>query len=224
LEAWLYIYLGNFKTRCLKSDARKCFPPLCNCAVAWRCRPICQARLTCSCNSALVTDAWNEWTFEVVDIVLPKGPAKIQPSCVFWRFGCSEDLTWPTHIRFQNKSTPIKRSISNNMWNRGSAKRMLCGKLNLSRAEETAGILSVTWSVTMHSITAVYELSRDCNLILTMWLDEVTVPLTPEIETFSGRVSKPRASTNFLATNSLAIRNPTRLDMSCASRRCRRRT
>ena len=50
----------------------------------------------------------------------------------------------------------------------------------------------------MHSIIVVYELSRDCNLILTMWLDEITVPLTPEIETFNGRVSKPRISTNFL--------------------------
>jgi len=77
---------------------------------------ICQARLTCSCNSALVTDAWSEWTLAVVDIVLFKWPAKIQPSCVFWRVGClSEDLTWPTHIRFQNKSTPIKRSISDDM-------------------------------------------------------------------------------------------------------------
>jgi len=42
--------------------------------------------------------------------------------------------------------------------------------------------------------------SRDCNLILITWLDEVTVPLTPEIEIFSGRVSKPRASINFLDT------------------------
>ena len=170
-----------------------------NCAIAWGISSIFQARLTCSCNSALVTDAWNEWTFEAVDMVSSNRPAKIQPSRVFWRIGClSEDLTCPTHIRFQNKSTPIKRSTSDNMWNRGSTKRMLRGKLNLSRAEETAGILSVIWSVTVHSIAAVYELSRDCNLILTTWLDEVTVLLTPEIETFNGRVSKPRPSTNFL--------------------------
>ena len=47
------------------------------------------------------------------------------------------------------------------------AKRMLRGRLNLSRSKENVGILSVIRSVTMHSIAAVYELSRDCNLIPT---------------------------------------------------------
>jgi len=28
----------------------------------------------------------------------------------------------------------------------------------------------------MHSIAVVYELSRDYNLILNMWLDEITMP------------------------------------------------
>jgi len=55
------------------------------------------------------------------------------------------------------------------MWNCGSAKRMLRGNLNLSRSEETAGILLVTWSITIRSIAAMYELSRDCNLILRDW-------------------------------------------------------
>ena len=38
-EAWLYIYSENFETRCPKSNARKYFPPLCNCPIAQRCRP-----------------------------------------------------------------------------------------------------------------------------------------------------------------------------------------
>jgi len=82
--------------------------------------------------------------------------------------------TWPTHIRFQNKFTPIKRSISDDMWNHGSAKRMLRGRLNLFRPKENVGILPAIQSVTIHSIAAVYELSRDCNLIPTTWLVEIT--------------------------------------------------
>ena len=124
--------------------------------IVWLRGDVVQARLTCSCNSALVTDAWSEWTLAVVDIMLSKWPAKIQLSRVFWRVGClSEDLTWLTHIRFQNKSTPIKRSISDDMWNRGSTKWMLRGKLNLSRPKENVGILPVIRSITMHSIAAV---------------------------------------------------------------------
>jgi len=38
-ETWLYIYTQNFETRCLKSDARKYFPSLCNYPIAQRCRP-----------------------------------------------------------------------------------------------------------------------------------------------------------------------------------------
>jgi len=182
---------------------------------------ICQARLTCSCNSALVTDAWSKWTLAAVDMVLSKRSAKIQPSRVFWRVGClSEDLTWPTHIRFQNKSTPIKRSISDDMWNHGSAKRMLRGRLNLFRPKENVGILSAIRSVTMHSIAAVYELIRDCNLIPTTWLVEITVPLTPQIERWT---RKPRELLQISwLRSSLVIRNPTGLDTPCASRRCRR--
>jgi len=103
-EAWLYIYPENFETRCLKSDSRTYFSLLSNCPIAQRCRPF----------------ARHDWYVRVIlhwlrtretsellkrSIWCSKRPVKIQPSCVFWRVGClSEDLTWPTHIRFQNNS------------------------------------------------------------------------------------------------------------------------
>jgi len=104
-EVWLYIYPENFETRCLKSDARKYFPPLSDCAEM---SSICQARLICSCNSALVRTRETCEPLRRSVWCYPNDPPKSSSvvfSVVFWRVGClSEDLTWPT----DSKTTPLR--------------------------------------------------------------------------------------------------------------------
>jgi len=163
-EIWLYIYTQNFETRCLKSDTRKYFPSLCNYSIAQRCRPfarhdwhvcIISHWLRTRETSKLLRSIW----------CCPNDLSKSSPVLFFGELGACLKTWLDQRILDSKTSSPIKRSISDDMWNRGSVKQMLRGKWNLSRPEEIAGILSVTWSITMHSIAA-YELSRDCNLIL----------------------------------------------------------
>jgi len=162
LEVWLYIYPETFETCCLKSDARKCFPPLYNYPVARKCRPFTKhdwhVRViphwlrTRETNEPLRRSIW-----------CCKRSAKIQPSHVFWRVGALK--TWLDQCISDSKTTPLrlKHQYLTICEIVDQLNECCAEKLNLSRAEETAGILSVIWSVTMHSIAAVYELSRDCN-------------------------------------------------------------
>jgi len=105
LEAWLYIYLENFETRCLKSNARKCFPPLCNCSVAWRCRSFARHDW-----HVCVIPHWL-WTREMCESLkrsiwcCPNDPPKSSPIMFF------EELNARSKTWFDQRTSDSKTSL-----------------------------------------------------------------------------------------------------------------
>ena len=121
--------------------------------------------------STLVTDAWNEWILEMVDMVLPKRSAKVQPSRVFWKVGSlSEDLIWSTYIKFKNNSASInilKDQYMTMIYEIAGQPNECCAENQICPASRNRrNFISNTdrsaWLVTMHSIATVYELNCDC--------------------------------------------------------------
>lgn len=142
---------------------------------------------------------WRVWILFDDPVRLLSRSAKIHPRRVFCSVGCACDaLTCPMQIRSQKMSAPIKASTSVDWWNRGSASCKLRGRLNLFLLRMNDGSLSMTWSVTIHSMSNDYAFMCDCILNWTICVDLVNAPFIPEMDMFIER--DPSVSKIFFET------------------------